>query len=371
VSEIQFARRVLIAGLIGLGVIALAMLLARHPEVPLLLFGGILGALFLDALARPLRRWLGVPRPVAVGVVSLLLLVGAGVAIWLIGPRVADQASKLSTRLPELLDTLRSRVPSALGDIGFSFAASREQGSGWSRVAPYVFGSLSGIFSSTFAVLTGALAGFALSIFLALQPETYRDGLVRLLPANRRPRLCEVTDAAARALRWWLVGRLTAMAIVAALTAVGLVVLGVPLALSLALLAGVLTFVPYVGPLLAALPAVLLALSQSAQLALGVAGLYWAIQLTENYVVTPVVQGRAVSVPPAVLLVAQISLGVLLGGLGLLLSTPLAVAAMVFVQMLYVQDVLGEPVKVLGESDTKRWRKRLPAGRARAEPKPS
>jgi predicted PurR-regulated permease PerM len=160
-----------------------------------------------------------------------------------------------------------------------------------------------------------------------------------------------------------------AMGIVALLTAVGLMVIGVPLALSLALLAGVLTFVPYVGPLLAALPALLLALSQSSQLALGVAALYWGIQLIENYVVTPVVQGRAVSLPPAVLVIAQISLGVLLGGLGLLLSTPLAVTAIVFVQMLYVQDVLGEPVKVLGEPDTPRWRKRLPS--LRTQPKPS
>jgi predicted PurR-regulated permease PerM len=364
VSETRFARRVLIAVLIGLAVFALALLLARHPEVPLLLFGGILGAVFLDALARPLRRWLHAPRPVAIGAVALLLVLAAGVAIWLIGPRVADQASKLGTRLPELLDTLQSRIPIDLR----SLADQKQGGSAWSRIAPYVFGSLSGIFSSTFAVLSGALAGFALSIFLALKPETYRDGLARLLPANRRPRLCEVTDAAANALRWWIVGRAIAMAIVGVLTAVGLVVLGVPLALSLALLAGVLTFVPYIGPLLAAVPAVLLALSESTQLALGVAALYWGIQLVENYVVTPVVQGRAVSVPPALLLVAQLSVGVLLGGLGLLLSTPLAVVLMVFVQMLYVQDVLGEPVKVLGEPDTSGRQQRPSPLRARTNP---
>jgi predicted PurR-regulated permease PerM len=101
--------------------------------------------------------------------------------------------------------------------------------------------------------------------------------------------------------------------------------------------------------LLAAAPAVLLALADSPQQALIVALLYWGIQLFENYVITPLVQGRTVSLPPAVLIVAQVSLGVLLGGLGLLLATPVAVAGIVLVQALYLQDVLGEPVRLLGE----------------------
>ena len=366
-GELPFARRVLIAGLLTLVLLALALVLARHPEVPLLLFGGILGAVFLDALAWPLRRALHAPRPLAVGIAALVLVASGVAGAWLIGPQLYEQGAQLADRLPQLLSELERRVPPMLADTGLPLRLP-DGGYDWSRLAPYVFGSLGGFFSTTVGILTGALATFALSIFLALQPERYRDGAVLLLPRGRRPRLCEVLDAVGSALRWWLVGRISAMAIVALLTAIGLKLLGVQLALSLALLAGLLTFVPYVGPLLAALPAVLVGLADSTQQALLVAALYWGIQLVENYVVTPVVQGRAVSLPPALLLIAQIALGVLLGGLGLLLSTPITVAVMVFVQMLYVQDVLGEPVQVLGETGARSRRRRRAALRGDTHP---
>jgi predicted PurR-regulated permease PerM len=352
-SELQFARRVLVAGLLALVLIGLAALLARHPEVPLLVFGSALGGVFLDALARPLRHRLGVPRTPAVIGVALLVLACGAAGVWLAGPRLYEQGAQLAERIPELVAQIDRRIPPALRDTGLQLALPQDRGS-WSRLAPFVFGSLGGFFTSSLGILTGALAGFALAIFLAVAPDAYREGALLLLPRERRARLRQVLAAIAHALRRWLLGRAIAMAIVAVLTAIGLAVLGMPLALLLAVVAGLLTFIPYIGPPLAALPALVVALADSPQQALIVAALYWGIQMVENYVVTPVVQGRAVSISPAVLLIAQVGLGVLLGGLGLLLSTPLAVAAIVAIQMLYVQDVLGEPVQVLGQSDPER-----------------
>jgi predicted PurR-regulated permease PerM len=349
-AETSFLRRVWMASAIVLGLAMGAALLVRHPEVPLLVFGAILGAVFLDALARPVRSWLGASQAVAVGAATVVLLAATAATLFWMGPRLYEQGSQLVTRVPELLDQLQSRVPEPIRELQLVPSGQEVSDSrGWQRVAPYVFGSLGGLFSTTAGILGGAIAWLALSIFLAMQPELYRDGALLLLPPERRDRLRGVLGDAGRALRWWLVGRGTAMAIVALLTGIALALLGIPLVLPLALLAGVLTFVPYVGPLLAAAPAVLVALSISPTQALIVAALYWGIQLTENYVVTPLVQGRAVSLPPALLLVAQVALGILWGGLGLLLSTPITVAGIVLVQALYLQDVLGERVRLLGE----------------------
>jgi predicted PurR-regulated permease PerM len=365
-SDGPLARRALVATSVAAGVVAVALLLVRHPEIPILVFGGVLGAVFLDALGRPLMSRLGVTRPFAIGAVVALLVGLAAATAWLLGPQVIEQGRTLAERVPQTVEQLRSKLPRAVrqSEVVQDAVAAVEgrpppqprgadgapaEATPWKDAAPWLFGSIGGLFSSVVGVLGGALALFALAIFLALQPALYRDGALRLVPASRRARLAEVMDAIATALRGWLVGRAVAMVVIAAITWVGLAVIGTPLALSLALIAGVLNFIPYVGPLLAAVPALLVALAASPEQALAVAGLYWAVQLLENYVVTPVAQGKAIALPAAVLLVSQVGMGILLGGLGLLVATPLAVAVIVTVQALYVQDVLGEPVRLLGE----------------------
>jgi predicted PurR-regulated permease PerM len=127
---------------------------------------------------------------------------------------------------------------------------------------------------------------------------------------------------------------------VGTLIAVGLWLLGVPLALTVALLTAALGFIPNIGPVVSAVPAVLLALTQGPAQALYVALLYLGVQSFDGYVVTPLVQQRTVSLPPALLLLAQVLLGVLLGGVALTLATPLAVVALVLVKKLYVEGVL-------------------------------
>ncbi|MGQ0547871.1 MAG: AI-2E family transporter [Betaproteobacteria bacterium] len=143
-------------------------------------------------------------------------------------------------------------------------------------------------------------------------------------------------------LQRWLVGQVVLMAIVGTLTWIGLQLLGVPFALPLALFAGFAEFVPYIGPIVAAVPAVLVAFAEGPELALWTAGLYIAIQSVESYLLTPLVQHRAVYLPPALLLFSQVILGVTAGPLGVIVATPLAAAGLVAVQKLYVEDVLGD-----------------------------
>jgi predicted PurR-regulated permease PerM len=139
------------------------------------------------------------------------------------------------------------------------------------------------------------------------------------------------------------------MGVVGLLTGVGLLIAGVPTPLALGLLAALLSFVPYVGPILSFIPAVLIALTVSLTKVFYVVLVFGIVQTLESYLVTPLVQRRAVSLPPVILITAQIAMGVLAGATGVLLATPLAVCVIVLLQMLYVEDVLGDEVHVLGQ----------------------
>ncbi len=146
-----------------------------------------------------------------------------------------------------------------------------------------------------------------------------------------------------RALQLWFLGQLVDMLVVAVLVGAGLYLLDVPLTLTLALFAGLLNFVPFLGALAGAVPAVLMALGQSPDQALWVAGLFIAVQTLEGNVIAPLIQRRTVSLPPALTLFSQTVLGTLFGPLGLILATPVMAAAMVSVRMAYIESVLERP----------------------------
>jgi predicted PurR-regulated permease PerM len=184
-----------------------------------------------------------------------------------------------------------------------------------------------------------------LGIYLAADPELYLRGVIRLVPVGKRAGARDLLETLGHTLRWWMVGQLISMTAVGLLSYIGLRLLGVPLALILAVVAFLLTFIPFIGPLLSAIPVVLVAFSQSPTMALYTLLLYTAIQMLEGYVLTPNVQRRSVSLPPALTIAAQVLFGVLVGSLGLALATPLAAAGMVAVNRLYVEEVLedGQP----------------------------
>jgi len=162
------------------------------------------------------------------------------------------------------------------------------------------------------------------------------------VPLPARPRAREVLAELKRTLGWWLLGRLCSMLVIGTATGVGLRLLGVPLALTLGLIAALLSFVPYIGPILAALPAVLIGLTQGPLQAFHVLLFYVGLQTLESYLFTPLVQRRAIALPPALQLAAQVLAGVLFGVIGLALATPLTAAGQVLVRMIYVEGMLGD-----------------------------
>lgn len=202
--------------------------------------------------------------------------------------------------------------------------------------------------SDPIARRTGLSDGWALALTAAvlaaaLAASLYRRGLLRLLPRSGGPDAEEAMDAASGALRKWLLGKLVSMLLVGILTTTGLWLLGVPLALSLGVLAGALEFVPFIGPVVAAVPGILFAFTQSPSTALYVALLYLGIQQVESYLIMPLVQRWAVALPPALAILAVVGFGVLFGVLGLLFAVPLMVLVMVLVEKLYVETALGQP----------------------------
>jgi predicted PurR-regulated permease PerM len=212
-----------------------------------------------------------------------------------------------------------------------------------------ILGRITGVFSTTLGAVVNLAIVLVMGFYLALDPGQYARGVTALITPRYRERGREVLAALARALRWWLVGRVAAMAVVGVLTAIGLALAGMPLVLALALIAGLLSFIPFAGPILSAIPAVLIGLVESPLTALYVVVIYAGVQFIEGNFATPLIQKRAVSLPPAVLITAQLLFGVLFGFFGVLLATPITVAGIVVVQILYIQGVLGAEVTVLGQ----------------------
>ncbi|MGH7200668.1 MAG: AI-2E family transporter, partial [Planctomycetaceae bacterium] len=185
------------------------------------------------------------------------------------------------------------------------------------------------------------------------EPQLYIRGILRLVPVPRRKRCREVLAAAGYTLRWWILGRLFSMAVLGILVGVGLGLLSVPMALTLALIAAALEFIPTIGPILASLPAILIAFMQGPQQALYVVLLYLAVQTVESYLLTPLVERQSVRLPPVMTILVMTLFGVLWGVLGVLVAAPATAAMITVVQMLYVEDTLGDrSIDVLGEGET-------------------
>lgn len=345
-------RRTVVAMAVVTAFVAVALLLWNAADIFLLAFAGVLLASFINAPARWLSMRSRVPHGVAIGLVVLVLvLLGVGFVLFA-GPRVADEATQLVERLPDSLSELRDRASDLPGgewvlervDSGGALSGGSGAGSG---VVSRVTGTASlfwdGLAKLVFVVFVG--------LYLSISPRRYRDGAATLVPPAHRERAIEVMNHVGKVLQGWLVGQLIAMVIVGLLTWAGLAILGIPLALVLGLIAGLFEFVPIVGPVLAFVPAILLALTQDGQTVLWVALLYLIIQQLEGNVIVPLVQRRTVSLPPALTIGAVFVAGAAFGPVGLLVGTPLAAVALVLFSMLYRHDLLGEHVELPGGGD--------------------
>jgi len=342
----EFTRRVAITIAMVLTAGLLLIFIFKTASVLLMLFGAMLLAVFFDGVATFIAGRTPLPRLAALGVFVVLFLGGFVVLFWAIGPQVAAQVTVLAELLPDALD----RGVSALQHYswGRSLLSRFPEPGNIASLSPELVGPLTRFFSGTATVVLNVIVVLALGIYFAIAPQTYVKGLLRLVPPGGRTRGGEVAAALGHVLRRWIAGRLASMFVVGVLTVVGLLLAGVPLALTLGLIAALASFVPYIGPVLGAVPAILVALSNDPVKALYVVLVFAVVQILENYLITPQIDQKAVSLPPALLIGVQILMGVLIGAGGVLMATPLLVVVILLVQMLYLQGVFNEPVRLLG-----------------------
>ncbi len=343
----SFARRVAIAvGIVLLAVLSM-YLLWRVGYVLLLSFAGILVAVALDGLAVAVQQHTSLKRRWSLALVLITLIVLIGAIGWWLGPYIMDQMNQLVRRLPTSLDNIRSQINHY--EWGRMLLRNVPQPSELISQGASMLTQIAGAFSTVVGAITNMIAILVIGMFMAYTPNLYIESAVRLVPPVKRERAHDIVRALGHALRRWFVGRLASMALVGILTYIGLLIIGVPLSLALGFITGLLDFVPFIGPILALVPILLVAFLESPFLALYALMVYGVVQFVESYLIAPLIAERTVDIPPAYLIIVLALGGVLAGIMGLLLATPLAVVVAILVQMLYIEDTLGDSVRVMGE----------------------
>jgi predicted PurR-regulated permease PerM len=205
------------------------------------------------------------------------------------------------------------------------------------RHAQFVLGGAS-------TILTGALVIVFLGILFAFDPTSYRESLVMLAKQSYRPRMRAVMDEMGDVLRFWFVGQLIRIALMTLCVWLALYLIGLPGPFVLGLQAGLSNFIPYLGPIVAAIPIALVAMPLGASLLVWAILIYTVIQSIEGYVIGPLIQRQAVETPPAWVLVAIVIFGALFGVMGIALAMPIVAVGRVAIIRFYVEDYLGDTI---------------------------
>ncbi len=323
--------------LVALTLVVLALLTWQLRWVLLVLFGAVVLAVALDVLIEKLQDRLSWPRPLSLAVVLVVLLLGGALVFQLLVPELITQVQELGNLVPTLVTKLKSMLVSnpRLMNLEESFT---EQFS-WDRIQPLgsqLLGVAGGAANSLIQLLLMSL----LAVLLALDPASHRQMVIAATPRPARQEMAELLDQCRLALGGWLAGMTISASSVFVLTWAGLALLKVPLALLSALVCGLLTFVPTIGPTAASLLPLAMALLVSPLLMVQVLVLRLILQNLEAFLLTPLLLRRTVNLLPTVALMAQLSLGALLGLPGVLLALPLVVVLQVGMEQVVVKQIM-------------------------------
>jgi predicted PurR-regulated permease PerM len=365
-SELVRAALVVVAALVGLQLLWSARFLVLTAFLGVLF--GLAAAGAVDRIQRRVRaRRSMIAAMVVFGSVAMLGLIAA----WT-GPTLAEQSQELRTKLPEAVTKveayLAAKQPGLLDVIAppdslMLLARADSVANGFVRDTITPVDSLAsapgrlvgavarysaaittlafGVVQSTVAVVAALFLVIFLAVYIAADPEVYRRGILALVPAAKRTRVAELLQLLGRTLRTWFATQLIAMLVIGTVTTIVLAIIGVRAALPLGVLAGLFEFIPNVGPLLSAIPAIMVGFADSPRMALIVVGVYWAIQFLENNLLIPYLMKEQLDLPPALTLVTQVVMAYVFGFLGLFVAIPLLASVVVTVRTLWVED---EPV---------------------------
>jgi predicted PurR-regulated permease PerM len=338
ISTLEFFKRTAIV----VAVVLIPVLVWFLFDVILIALGAILMAALLRLIAEPFRYWLRLPETAALVLSGALTITVIAATAYLFGVRIEAELQDVMGRAGSALATITTQMQhSPAGKLilahlqGGSFSITDFIGNIFSISASFIE-----------AVVITLIAGF----YLAAQPKLYRRGLDQLFPRRWRSEADETIADIGQALRLWLIGELIQMALIGMLTLAAVWLIGLSSPLALAAIAGLAEFIPYLGPIIAAIPALLVATTQGSDTLLWTLFAYTLIHQIEGNLVAPLIQRRMVFIPPALLLLAIVTMLFLFGTVAVIFAAPIAVIIVTVVKKLYVRDSLGEPTVLPGET---------------------
>lgn len=343
----RFTGRLLIILVFAL----LAAALWQLTDILVLLFGAILFAIGLCAAARLVSSRTGMERGLALASVFVIVVAVFGAALWVFGATVAAQFDDVVQVVPAGFKLFTSWIGQyaygrqLLNQISGQTGGTGSGPMGGANVlgaAAWATSMVAAVASAVTRTLGYAVIALFVAIYLAAQPNRYRRLCLRLVPPHYRLIAEHLFEVSGDVLQRWLVGQLVVMLTIGVLTGLGLWAMGIEAAVALGLMGGLLCFIPFVGAVLAAIPATLVALTQGPIYAASVVLMYVGVHLFEGNFITPMVQAEATSFPPVLAILSTVAFSVLLGPVGVLLAAPLTLFLMAVVEVLYVQQVLGE-----------------------------
>ncbi len=329
-KELTFRKKVWIVVSIAALMFVFLFLFKILFSVLLLVLAGALIALYFYGVAGIFERKFHCSSKVAIVlsvIINILLLAGI---IWFVGATIQVQISELSQTLPLTIQKVKEYIgSSAIGqNLLQQFNATGD--------STKTFDILNRFFSSSFGVLSDLYIIFLLAIFFIASPTVYQKGMVKLLPSKAKEKGAEIIQKVTTTMKGWLKVQLIGMVFIGVTTAIGLMILGIPMVLTLALIAAIFNFIPNFGMLLALIPAVLIGLTVGMGTALIIVCIYTFIQFLQNAIQQPLVQTKMINIPPALSITSQIALGLMVGFWGILLATPVLIILIVLVEELYI-----------------------------------
>lgn len=332
----RFRNRAVFVVLVCAASIVSLLLIWQARSILLLLFAGYIGALILAALTSKFQAWFHVrKRGLAFSMVIVLIIAAVATGIWLRGPALAQQIGDLRVDIAAAFRELSLRFQTQ--EWGRWVIAHSGDSSQISRALSATLSGVGGAIYLTASTIAGIFLVTMTSIYLAAEPDFYLRGIRRILPARNRATIESCFAAATRMLRAWLVAKAVSMATIGAFVTIGLLVIRVPLAGTLGIIAALLTFIPNLGPILSVIPAALLAFAVSPTQGILTIAWYGIAHFLEGNIITPLAERKIVRLPPALTLAVQLLLASIAGALGVALAAPLTAV------MLGIADVLLSP----------------------------
>jgi predicted PurR-regulated permease PerM len=334
-------RRFLAFAAMAVGVALVPVLLWQLGSILIMGFAAILIAILLHVASEPFQRWTPLPLWADLAIAGLILLGLVALGGWIFGSQLsgefADVVSRVRAGAVQVQDLMRK---SPAGEFILSRLSSTDV-------------SVTGIFGavvSTFLTAIEAIVVIVISAaYFAADPAVYRAGIVRLFPPAQQDWADETIVDVAQALRYWLLGQFVQMVIVGSLSGLATWLIGLPSPLALGVIATLTEFVPYLGPIVAAIPALLVAVTRAPEAVAWTLGAYILIHQIEGNLIMPQIQRRMIYIPPALMLLGIAAMGTLAGLIGFVLAAPIVVTIFVIVQKAYVRDTLKEKITLPGE----------------------